>query len=634
MSVLVALPLCLGRTSNEVQQNFSRASGALQVRFSRGVHHRQMLFNLNKKAAAAGPPPGYRAFDSAFAIDLTVEQLLAAVSVFWLISANQLFFTTALKGLSLAAPATWGFAVALAVMVLSLQFFLLALVAHRLIVKPLLALLLVLTASAAYFMQAYGVYFDPSMVRNVFRSDAAEVREIVSWRLVLHFTLYAALPLALLWRVRLVQKPRLRAAAHRLGWTALALFLAVGAVLAVFQPFASLMRNHKEVRYLITPANLAWSIGSVAAQGLRGAGKPRQSIGLDATRTAAAADAKPQLLVVVVGETARAANWGLNGYARQTTPQLAALAANSPPNAAPQPTAPSLINFPDVTSCGTNTEVSVPCMFAPVGRRNYNESDIRGSESLLHVLARAGVAVHWRDNQSGCKGVCDGLPNDDTQTLGLRELCADGRCLDAALLDGLTARLDAAKGTQVLVLHMLGNHGPSYFRRYPPQFARFAPACQNDDLGRCTREEIVNAYDNALLYTDDVLAQLIGQLQSRAASVDTAVIYVSDHGESLGEKGLFLHGMPYAIAPSEQTRVPMVMWFSGGMQRALGLNTACLNSRALLSASHDHLFHSVLGMLNVKTALYEPTLDLLATCRTAAAQAQTQPQTKSPGAPS
>jgi lipid A ethanolaminephosphotransferase len=590
------------RVLSRVTTPFSLASGELQVDFRQQGEHCIMLLKPTKVGSTASPSPSHAGV-AGFTIELTTEQLIAAVSLFWLISANQLFFTTALKGSALTTPATWGFAIALAVMVFSLQFFLLSLVGHRAIIKPLVALLLVTTASAAYFMQAYGVYFDPSMVRNILRTDVAEAREIVSWRLVLHFALYAALPLVLLWRVQLVRRPVLRAAAHRLGWSMLALVLSAGAVLAVFQPFASLMRNHKEVRYLITPANLAWSVSSVAGQSLRGAGKPRQPIGLDATRAAPAAGARPQLLVVVVGETARAANWGLSGYARQTTPQLATLV--------PQ----GLTNFPQVTSCGTNTEVSVPCMFAPVGRRNYNEADIRGSESLLHVLARTGVAVQWRDNQSGCKGVCDGLPTESTLDTNLTSLCAEGRCLDAALLDGLDARLDAAKGTQVLVLHMLGNHGPSYFRRYPPQFAKFAPFCQSDDLAKCTREEIVNAYDNALLYTDDVLAQLIARLQSRASSVDSSVIYVSDHGESLGEKGLFLHGMPYAIAPGEQTQVPMVTWFSVGMQRSLGLDSACLKARAMQPASHDHLFHSVLGMMNVKTALYEPQLDLFASCR-------------------
>ncbi|HEU5294722.1 MAG TPA: sulfatase-like hydrolase/transferase, partial [Burkholderiaceae bacterium] len=313
-----------------------------------------------------------------------------------------------------------------------------------------------------------------------------------------------------------------------------------------------------------------------------------------------AARQKPMLVVLVVGETVRAANWGLSGYARQTTPGLAAL---------------PVINFADVSSCGTNTEVSLPCMFAPVGRRDYDESRIRGSEGLLHVLARAGVAVQWRDNQSGCKGVCDGLPNDIVASLNPPGLCRDGRCLDEGLLVGLDQRLREAKGTQLLVLHQLGNHGPSYFRRYPRAFARFTPACESDDLQHCTREEIVNAYDNSLLYTDHVLSQLIEHLDARAGSVDSALLYVSDHGESLGENRLFLHGIPYAIAPDMQTKVPMVMWASRGFASAVGLNLDCLRERARSSASHDHLFHSLLGLLDVRTALYEPQWDFSAGCR-------------------
>ena len=167
--------------------------------------------------------------------------------------------------------------------------------------------------------------------------------------------------------------------------------------------------------------------------------------------------AKPLVLVVVVGETARAANWGLNGCARQTTPQRERL---------------GVVNFSDVRSCGTNTEVSLPCMFAPVGRRDCSEARIRGSESLLHVLARAGVSVHWRDNQSGCKGVCDGLPNDTVSAVNAPGLCQDGRCLDEGLIHDLDQRLESAKGAQLMVLHQLGNHGPSYFRRYPPRRSR------------------------------------------------------------------------------------------------------------------------------------------------------------------
>jgi len=538
----------------------------------------------------------------AFILPATVEQVLLVASAFWTLAANRLFFGEALQGRDLSAPGTWGFLLALVVALMALHFLLLAPVSNRWTVKPVVAVAVVVAAVATYYMQRYRVYMDPSMMRNVLRTDPAEAGELLGWTLLPHLALYAGLPLLLLWRVRIVRRPWVRATALRLGAMVAAVVVLVGAVMAVFQPVASLMRNHKELRYLVTPGNVLWSVGAVLAKDARGAAEPRQPIGLDAAPGPSwATRTRPRIVVLVVGETARAANWGLSGYARQTTPSLAAL--------------PSVINFPDVTACGTNTETSVPCLFAPVGRRDYDEGRIRGSESLLHVAARAGVAVNWLDNQSGCKGVCEGLPTEQVSSLNPPGLCTEGRCLDEGLLAGLDERLAKAKGTQLWVMHMLGNHGPSYFRRYPPAFARFQPECQNDDLTACSQAQIVNSYDNALLYTDHVLASLVAKLQAQAGQVDSAMLFVSDHGESLGEKGLFLHGVPYAIAPDEQTHVPMVMWLSGGFEKSAQLAPACLRDVATRPAAHDHVFHTVLGLLDVQTALYEPTYDLTAGCR-------------------
>ena len=556
-----------------------------------------------------------------FTFAVGVEQLTAVASLFWALSANRLFMLSALKDRDFSQPATWGFALALLVMLWALNFLLLALLSTRHSVKPVIAILTVGTALATYFMQSFGVYLDPSMLRNAMRTDVAEARELFSWSLLPHLGLYAVLPLLVLWRVRIVPRTWTRALGLRVLTMVGAAGVLTGALMLIFQPFASMMRNHKEMRYLATPTNYLWSIGAVLAAQAKGAAKPRQPIGLDARPgPAMAARTRPLVLVLVVGETARAANWGLNGYTRQTTPELAALSAPSAPSAhSAPPGGATLLNFPEVTACGTNTETSLPCMFAPVGRRDYDEGRIRGSQSLLHVLARAGVAVHWRDNQSGCKGVCEGLSQDDVLSLDPPGLCADGRCMDEGLLIGLDERLAAARGTQFLVLHTLGNHGPSYFRRYPAAFARFSPACQFDDLQKCSQQEIVNAYDNALLYTDHVLASLIAKLQAAAGTVDSALLYVSDHGESLGENNLYLHGLPYAIAPDMQKRVPMVMWLSPGLPRALGLDVACLQGRSKQPAAHDHLFHTVLGLLDVTTSLYEAPFDLTQACRNATA---------------
>ncbi|OYZ83371.1 MAG: hypothetical protein B7Y03_09585 [Polaromonas sp. 24-62-144] len=327
---------------------------------------------------------------------------------------------------------------------------------------------------------------------------------------------------------------------------------------------------------------------------------------------------KPVMFVMVVGETARAQNFSLNGYARNTNPLLSKL---------------DVINFSHATACGTSTEVSLPCMFSSFGRANYDEEKILSHESVLHVLARAGFKVLWRDNQSGCKGVCEGLAVDQLDKAGIEALCAEGQCFDEVLLSGMEGIARDATGNLFVVMHQLGSHGPAYFKRYPAAFKQFSPACENEDLRNCTVAEIVNAYDNSLLYTDFFLSKVIDFLTRSETKYDTAMLYVSDHGESLGDKGLYLHGMPYSIAPDVQKQVPFLVWLSPGFRRSFGIDEACLRSRANEAVSHDNLFYSILGALDIQTTAYRRALDIFAPCRVApaggAAPATTKP--RSPG---
>lgn len=532
---------------------------------------------------------------------LTSTRLTVFAGLFFALGANAPFLSAVLAGRDPWLPASWTFTVAMLVALAAVHVLLLSLVVARPLAKPLLALLIVATAFATYYMQRFGIYLDPTMLRNVLKTDPAEAGELFGWGMLPHLLLFAGLPLLVLWRVQLDRQSWGRALAWRLATIAGAAVLLVGAVLLVFQDFSAQMRNQKEVRYLITPANFIYSAVRVSVDSTHEAQAARSPIGLDARLDASwTARTKPALLVLAVGETARAANWGLNGYARQTTPQLAQR---------------DVINFPDVTACGTNTETSLPCMFAPIGRRDYDERRIRTSESLLHVLHRAGFQVLWRDNQSGCKGVCDGLATEQLDNARLPEWCDGGRCLDEVLLEGLDTVARDAQGNLVVVLHMLGNHGPAYFKRYPQAFRRYTPTCDTGDLKQCPREQIVNAYDNALLYTDHVLAKTIDFLESQAKRYDTALVYVSDHGESLGEKGLYLHGVPFAIAPDEQTKVPMTWWLSPGYTASFGLDTVCLKREAARARTHDNLFHTTLGMLQVQSREYEPALDITRACR-------------------
>lgn len=531
----------------------------------------------------------------------SAEHLALGFSLFLALASNRMFWQSALAGHTLAQWHDVLFAVGQFAFITAAHFLLLLLLLNRWSYRPLLGLLSIATAFAVYFMEKYGVYLDPGMVRNALHTDFQEARELFAWDMVPYLLFYAVLPMMVLSRVSLTRTPLLRSTLRRAGHILLAMFILLAALAFIFKDFSALMRTHKEMRYQITPLNLLYSLTAVIGNDAHAATRERVPVGTDAHLGESWQQRKrPALLVIVVGETARAANWGLSGYKRQTTPQLAGL---------------DVLNFSNVTSCGTNTEVSVPCMFSAVGRRDYDEARIRGSESLLQVLDHAQVSVTWKDNQSGCKGVCDGLTQLRTEASRSPTLCNDDRCLDEALLDGLDDLVAQGWGNQVLVLHTLGNHGPAYYQRYPDNFRKFTPTCDTSDLGKCSTEQIVNTYDNALLYTDHLLARTIEFLQRHAATHDTAMVYVSDHGESLGENKLFLHGVPYAIAPDVQTKVPLVMWLSPTYAANFAVDTGCLRDRSKQPALHDNLFHTVLGMLDVRTSVYDPSFDLLQSCR-------------------
>jgi lipid A ethanolaminephosphotransferase len=541
-------------------------------------------------------------------VELQRHWVFLWVALYWAWAFNAGFLNAVAQAASQSTGGGLQFVLAMWVLVVALHAMLVALGAWSVAAKPLIMLLTLLASAATFYTDKFGVYMDPSMVRNVLRTDASESVELISVEFVLHMTLYGLLPCLVLWRVRWVPAKWWVATSKQLAFACLMLGLVVISVALSFKAFSSLMRNQTELRYLITPANVMWSTGRVVWQDAQQAVKAIEPIGEDARLSGAVSleRSKPLVVVLVVGETARAANWGLNGYARNTTPKLQALGVQ---------------NVGAVTACGTNTEVSLPCMFAPVGRRNYDEKRIRSQQSLLHVLNHAGVGVHWYGNQPGCKGVCTGLPSTHLSPSLLPEhLCQRGRCMDEGLWFELPQRLDTLNGgVHFWVFHQLGSHGPSYFRRYPEAFKIFTPECLHDELSRCSIPEIVNSYDNTLLYTDHVLADGIRHLKQAEERVDSVFMYVSDHGESLGENGLFLHGMPYRIAPAVQKEVPWIFWGSKGFAQAARLDPSCMQTAFAAPVqspdSHDQLFHTVLGLLDVKTSLYEPLWDRVSNCR-------------------
>lgn len=532
---------------------------------------------------------------------------LLLVLALWLATAGNLPLWRALWKLpethGLQAAVTLG---SLVLVVLAATVLLLGLFLWPRWLKPAGIALLLITASSSYFMSSYGIVIDSSMLTNVVQTDMGEALDLVSWPLVVTLLLGAVLPGIWWWRqpVRRVGGGRL--VLQQLGVGLLGLLVAVAMLWISFQDVASLMRNHKTLRYMINPFNTVYAVARVSVGRAAQAQQTLQPVGMDAHLVSPgdSVDTSP-LIVLVVGETARAANFGLGGYERDTTPLLKQLQSEG-----------DLVYFSNVSSCGTNTQTSVPCMFSPQGRETFDGGDTH-QENLLDVLQRAGLAVLWLDNQSGCKGVCDRVPHTDTRNLNLPDICPEGECFDEAMLRALPdelARLDPerrARGT-VVVMHQMGSHGPAYYKRSPPAMKLFQPECTSHALQECPPEQIQNAYDNSLRNTDHLLAETVRWLQTLQRP--TALVYVSDHGESLGEKGLYLHGMPYRMAPTEQTHVPMLTWASKPLQQAQGLRLDCLRAQAAQPWSHDNLFHTMLGLARVGTTARDGSLDMLAPC--------------------
>ncbi|HXF67623.1 MAG TPA: phosphoethanolamine--lipid A transferase [Burkholderiales bacterium] len=532
------------------------------------------------------------------AVGHTMLTLLASL---WLTALGNLpFWRSVWRAAGGVRPDNFLFLLTLPLAVLAWSYLLLSAIAWGRATRALLGAVLLASAAAGYFTHAYGTLFDAGMIVNVAQTHAAEVRELLDWRLALWVAFFGALPAGLLARVRVAAASWRRELGAKAAGMAAAGACLAGLLLANYAHYASLLRNHRELRLMLVPHNIA-AAGYGYLKRWRAVGAAPQPVGLDAVRSSAAALApRPMLVVLMVGETARAQNFSLNGYPRPTNPALAR---------------EDVLSFTEVASCGTSTAVSLPCMFLDVGRAGFDDSLALRRESLLDVLQRAGIAVLWRDNNSGCKGVCDRVPHENLAGLRVAGLCQDGECHDEILLHGLQEILDRLDRDALVVLHMKGSHGPAYYRRYPKAFEVFKPACETAQLDRCSREAIVNAYDNTLRYTDHVLARTIELLRANARRFDTAMLYVSDHGESLGENGLYLHGIPYALAPREQTRIPMLLWLSQELRRRAALDPACLEARRHEPLSHDHLFHSVLGLMEVRTAVYRPERDLFRGCR-------------------
>lgn len=495
------------------------------------------------------------------------------------------------------------FAATIPVVLFSAFLFLFSVVAVPWIRKPLLIILLLSSAAANYFIYSFGTVIDTNMIQNVFETDAQEATALFSLRYLLWMILIGAVPAILVAAVKISNN---RPWWMNIAWRAVLALASVVVILLVaalfYKDYASLVRNNKGLVKMITPANVVSGVGHYADNRWLAGDRMLVKIGQDAQKgPLIAAETKKTLVIFVLGETARAENFSLGGYGRETNPKLKQ---------------DNVIYYPNASSCGTETAISVPCMFSNMPRAHYNATLASHQEGVLDVMAHAGVNVLWRDNDGGCKGACDRVPHTDMTKWQVSELCQRDYCLDEVLLHRLNNYIDSVKDDTLIVLHQMGSHGPAYHLRYPAEMRKFTPTCDSNQIQDCDSQALINTYDNSILYTDSMVDSTISLLKSYSSRFNVALVYLSDHGESLGEHGMYLHGTPYLFAPSQQTHIPFLLWMSADYASTFGINQGCLLQAAKTEAvSQDNIFHTLLGMMNVQTREYQPTLDMVKSCR-------------------
>lgn len=458
--------------------------------------------------------------------------------------------------------------------------------------KTFSVIFILLNSVCLYFMSTFNISIDKIMLLNALETDTAESLDLLNRKFFTFVLVGGILPSLLLYFVNIKFSAFKKELIRKTITVATCLVFISVIIFSNFKYTAQFLRNNRDLKYDLLPVNYVGAVIS-AVKILVRSNHEYINIGTDAVYVAQNSDSKPNLIVLVIGETARAANFSLGGYAHDTNRDLL-------------PYVDDLFYFEQTTSCGTSTAVSLPCIFSNQPRKRFKPGTEVYTDNLLDIFKRSGYNVLWRENNSGCKNVCNRV---ETETF-----CHNYACKDEILLKNFEQKINSFNGNGLVVLHQQGSHGPAYFNRYPKEFERYTPTCQTEDLSQCSQQQVINSYDNSLAYTSYMLAQTIKHLQKLSANYNVTLLYVSDHGESLGENGIYLHAAPYMIAPDEQTHVPFFIWLDNSNAEAFNIDSKCLQQKLSQPQSHDNIFHTVLRLGGIQTKEYNRDLDILAEC--------------------
>lgn len=432
--------------------------------------------------------------------------------------------------------------------------------------KFLLILFFNINALAVYFINTYSVIIDESMVGNILNTNYDESSSFFSFKLIIYLLFLGILPSIYIIKSEIIKvsfKKFLTTFSITLLFLLILVFVNAGNWLWID-------KNSKTLGGLAMP----WSYTvNTSLFYIHKHKKNEKEILLP---NATIKDNKKSVVVLVIGESARSENFSLYGYKKNTNPYLSKTE--------------NLYHFNAVSSA-TYTTAGVKAIL------DYKKTDDL-YEILPNYLYRNNVEVVWRTTNWGEPPVH--IKNYQKRDFLMPD-CKGEECnYDEVLLTGLKEQiLSSPKNKILIILHTSTSHGPTYSKKYPPQFETFKPVCNSVELGNCSQTELINAYDNTIVYTDYILHNVIEDLK-QLKDYNSTMIFVSDHGESLGEKNLYMHGLPLSIAPKEQYDIPFIVWMSDPAKQI----------KTHKELSQQYVFHSVLHFLNIQSPIYDEKLNI------------------------
>ena len=464
--------------------------------------------------------------------------------------------------------------------------------------KFILSFVILANSVVFHFMITYGIAFDANMLINATETNYNEAIEFINLKFILFIIFLGILPAIFVYKRINIEFPHYWKNKIILSIAPLLLIFLITLPCHLSERTLDFVRENQRITSYIIPINYIEASIEFCFLKIKSYINSLNLISISDDATIEEKNYnkndKKNLIVFVMGESARAKNFSLNGYKRNTNEFL-----NNYKD--------DIISFKNFESCGTFTALSLTCTFSHLPRKEFDYAKSFKYESLIDIFDKVGFDVSWRSNNGKCKGICDRVKHSLVKSFG-------NNVYDDLLLKAFDMDLNRlTEKNNLIILHGRGSHGPLYYKRYPKEFEIYKPAC-NDELDKCSVEEIVNAYDNSIYYTSYILKEIIDRLTKLDDKYNTMLIFMSDHGQSLGENGIFMHSAPFDTAPIDQKNPAFFIWLNDNFANTFNINKQCLISKINSNLSQDNIFHSMLGLFKIHSKYYNKNLDIFSDC--------------------